>query len=230
MKHCQKYLSACLLGTVALLGGASTALAADAPLLGTASSFAVLSTASNTGGAVTCTDATIVGDVGSSGLLSAVDQTRCSIAGTITAPVSNQVLSDFYSAYDVLATSRCEQVLTGTLAGAILAPGVYCFESAAALTGKLTLDGPSDGVWIFLIDGGLTGNSASVVMANGGQACNVFWGPSGAATMTVSNLKGTVLAGAAITLTGGTFIGRALAIDAVTMTGVAATGCAASNI
>ena len=225
MNHQQKYLSAALLGITALACGASPAFAADAPSLGSASSFAVLSAAAEGGGAVTCTDATITGDVGSSGFPAAVVQTGCARTGVIVAPVSAQVLADFNSTYDALQAVRCERILTGTLDAVTLPPGVYCFDAAAVLTGTVTLAGPSTGVWIFLVNGDLTGTIATVNLADGAQSCNVFWGPSGAATMTGSNLKGTVLAGAAITLTGGTFIGRALAKNAVTLTGVAATGC-----
>ena len=227
MNYRRKYLSAWLLGIAALVGGASPAFAAAAPSLRSASGFAVLSAAS--GGAVTCTDSTITGDVGSSGFPAAVVQTRCTITGAIIAPVSAQVLTDFNSAYDALAAVSCDQTLTGTLAGVTLAPGVYCFDAAATLTGTLTLAGPSNGIWIFKIGtsgtGALTGTNFSVVMANGALACNVYWRLAEGATMTTSDLKGSILAGAAITITGGTFAGRALARAAVTLTGVAATGC-----
>jgi len=51
---------------------------------------------------------------------------------------------------------------------------VYCTD-AVAKTGVLTLDGPSTGVWIILVDGALTGTNFTVVMAGGGQPCNVYW-------------------------------------------------------
>jgi hypothetical protein len=62
-------------------------------------------------------------------------------------------------------------------------------------------------------------------MANGGNACNVFWQVNAAATLTTSVFQGNILAGAAITTTGGTFAGRALAKAAVTMTGTTVVGC-----
>lgn len=218
-------LSACLFATSALLGASAPAFAADPPSLGSASNYTFLSTEAETRGAVTCTDASIVGDIGSSGFPAAVVQTGCARVGGITAPVSARVLADSNNAYDALQTARCERILTGTLANVILPPGVYCFDEAAALTGTLTLVGPATGVWTFLVNGDLTGNIFTTLMAGGGQACNVYWGPTGAATMTDSNFKGTILAGAATTLTRGTFIGRAFAKNAVTLTGVAATGC-----
>jgi hypothetical protein len=119
--------------------------------------------------------------------------------------------------------------MPGNLAGKNLQPGVYCTD-AVAKAGTLTLTGPSNGVWIFLVNGALTGTNFSVVMSGGGQPCNVFWAPSGAATMTTSALKGNILAGAAaITLTGGSLAGRALADAAVTMTDASLIGCSASG-
>ena len=196
------------------------ALAQAAPLLGTAQSFAVLG-----GPAVTCTNSTVTGDVGVA-LSTAFTNTGSTIAGNIHAGdvVAAQAYNDFLTAYDALAAKQCDVVLlTGTLAGQRLAPGVYCFDAAATETGQLTLDGPSDGIWIFKIGtfgtGALTGTSFSVVMANGGQASNVYWQVADAATMTDSVFQGNILAGGAITITRGSLVGRALAKGAVTMTG-----------
>ena len=207
------------------LGGASSAFAYTAPNLGSTASFAVLSTESGSRGAVTCTDSTVAGKVGSSGARPAVVATRCSISGGVIAPVAPRNLKDFALASSQINTNTCQHILSGTQAGAILAPGVYCFDAAASLTGTMTLSGPRTGVWIFLVNGDLTGNSFSVVMGDRGKACNVYWAPSGATTMTTSNAKGTILAGQAITLTGGSFEGRAFAGKAVTLTNIAATTC-----
>jgi len=210
------------------------ALAATAPGLGSAASFAILSAAPSGGGAVTCTTSTITGDVGSSGLPASVVQTGCTINGAIVAPVSSAVLSDFNTAYNAYGSIACDQTLTGTLAGITLTPGVYCFDAAATLTGMLTLNGPATGTWIFKVGtsgtGALTGTNFSVVMAGGGSTCNVNWWVAQAATMTTSNFVGTILAGAAITTTGGTFTGDALATAAVTLTNANLVGCAGSQV
>jgi hypothetical protein len=203
-------------------------LAATAPGLGSASSFAVLA-----GTAVTCTDSFVTGDVGVYPG-TAVTQTDCTIMGTIHAGnAAKAAYKDFLSAYDALALVKCDTVLTGDLAGVTLTPGVYCFDAAATLTGQLTLDGPANGIWIFKIGtsgtGALTGTNFSVVMAGGGQLCNVYWWVAQAATMTDSNFVGTILAGAAITVTGGNFNGDALAKAAVTLTGANLTGCEGGN-
>jgi hypothetical protein len=240
MNYRQRYLSVCI---AALLGGASPAFAASpsAPSLGAASDFAVLSALTTSPGAVTCTNSTITGDVGtaSSNPLS-VTQTICPITGTIFTPVSAGVLTAVNGAYDALAGQSCDSFLTGTLAGVTLTPGVYCFAAAATLTGTLTLAGSPTDTWLFKIGtsgtGALTGTNFSVVMANGSTGCNVTWWVAEAATMTNSDFKGTILAGAAITTTGtaGTpptpFEGRALAKAAVTLTDVAFVGCTGGSI
>lgn len=223
MNACQKYFSTCLL---ALLTHA--AFAQSAPTLGAAAAFEVLG-----GSNVTCTDGSVVaGDVGvSPGSAVPFTNTGCTFTGR-TPPATNSAAAlarpAFLSAYAALRARPCTQMVPGNLASQNLAPGVYCLD-AAAKSGTLTLTGPSNGVWIFRVEGALTGTGFSVVMAGGGQPCNVFWAPSGAATMTDSAFKGNLLAGDAglgsITLTRGSMAGRVLANIAVTMTGTALIGC-----
>ena len=204
------------------------------PSLGSAESFAVLG-----GPAVTLTYSAVVGDVGSGFPFpgSAVTLTGSTISGTVHVgdAVAVEAYNDFLSAYDAFADTPCEQTLTLPLAGQTLSPGVYCTSAAVAETGgQLTLDGPSDGIWIFKIGtsgtGALTGTNFSVVMTGGGVACNVYWWVAEAATMTTSNFQGTILAGAAITVTGGTFNGNALAKAAVTLTGATASVCSGGTV
>ena len=187
--------------------------------------YTVLSAESGSRGAVTCTDSTIMGNVGSSGARPAVVKTRCSISGQIVAPVTPTVLAQFNNQFDRLGNRTCQKTLAGTLAGVILKPGVYCFPAGASLTGTLTLDGSSYGIWVIKVNGALTGKSFSMVMAGKGKPCNVYMESSGATTMTTSNAKGNILSGQAITMTGGSFVGRAYAKKGVTMTDIAATGC-----
>jgi Ice-binding-like len=213
---------------------AAQAAATALPGLGSAGNFAVLSAAPGHGGAVTCTTSSVTGNVGSSGVPASVVNTGpCTITGSIIAPVSDQVVRDFNSAYAAFALVGCDHVLT-TLDGQVLAPGVYCVDAAATSTGStLTLSGPSSGVWIFKIGtsgtGALTGTNFTVAMIGGGTPCNVDWWVSQAATMKDSTFVGTILAGAAITITRGTFTGDALATAAVTMTDTHLVGCPGSQ-
>ena len=207
-------------------GGASSA-----PSVGAAGNFAVLA-----GTAVTCTDGTITGNVGVSPG-TAITQTSCPVTGTINAgnAAAAQANSDFFIAYDKFKVLACDRTLT-TFDSQTLSPGVYCVDAAATFTDAvLTLSGPANGLWIFKIGnlgtGALTGTRFSVVTPSGAPPpCNnVFWWVAQAATMTDSKFVGSILAGAAISLTRGTFSGDAFAKAAVTITGTAVTACAIGN-
>ena len=218
MKYYQKYLSTCLLAIAALLGGASPAWA-QVPL-GTASNFAVLG-----GAGVTCTDSTITGVVGS--LLTVIPTPTCSIVGPTHQgdATAIQAFNDAALAYEELAAIPCpadaDHNLGGDLGGKVLSPGVYCISGVGLLTSQLTLNGPSDGIWIFKATTSLTPIGGSVVMAGGGQASNVYWQTGTAVSLDNTDFVGNVLAGSAITFTGvgSSLVGRALAKTAVTMTG-----------
>jgi hypothetical protein len=224
----QKVLSPCLLATAALLAISSFANA-NGPL-GAASEIAVLG-----GTSVTCTGGSVVGNVGvSPGSAASYTNTGCTIAGgapPATDQSAAQARADLLGEYarHSSASASCISV-TGSLAAGNLKPGAYCVD-AVPKTGLLTLTGPSNGVWTFLVDGSLTGTNFSVEMAGGGQPCNVYWVPRLAATLTTSSLKGNILAGddtlGSVTLTGGSLAGNAFANIAVTMTGTSLIGCRA---
>jgi hypothetical protein len=235
MKYQNKYVFVCLLAIATFLSVASfqPALAQSAPSLGAASGFSVLG-----GQAVTCTNSVITGDVGVSPT-PAFTNTGCTIAGN-TPPATDVAAAlartAFLSTYNALGLMPCGQtfstaVFTGNVpALGPLAPGVYCFPAAVTFTDTtLTLDGSTNpnGIWIFKVGAALTGSGFHVVMANGAQACNVFWSVGAAVTLSTSTLQplfqGNILAGNAaggsVTITGGSLIGRVLANVAVTMTG-----------
>ncbi len=211
-------------GTVTMTG--LTAYAAQAPDLGSAVGFTVLG-----GAGVTCTNSTVEGDVGS--LLTVTQTPSCSLAGIHEGDAAaTTAFADFGVAYGMIAAMTCDPAnnLTGQeLGGMTLKPNVYCFNTTADLTsGTLTLEGPADGIWIFQIGTGITTATTSVVMAGGGQPCNVFWETGTTATIGEgTDFQGNILAGSGISFTGGSssFVGRALANTAVTMTGAHITPC-----
>lgn len=211
-------------------GPTASQLRSNSSDLQAASSFAVLGNA-----AVTCTDGTITGDVGTlfAPPTGDVTQTNCPVIGSIhigdaTAVAAYEAFVARYDAMTPTSTAGCT-MLTGTLSSVILAPGTYCFDAAAALTGVLTLKGPSNGTWNFFVGtsgtGALTGTNFTVLMEGGAVPCNVTWWVAEAATMTDSRFIGTILAGAAITLTRGTFYGNAYSQAGVTVTGTEVVGC-----
>ena len=194
--------------------------------------FAVLANA-----AVTCTDGSIIGDVGTfqAPPTGSFTDTSCEVDGSIHLGDARaiQAYEAFLAEYAALEEVACDSFLSGTLADVTLEPGVYCFEAAATLTGVLTLEGNANDTWLFKVGtlgtGALTGTGFSVVLAGAAEECNVTWWVSQAATMTDSDFIGSILAGAAITLTRGTFHGNAWAgasgVGDVTITGTAVTGC-----
>jgi len=238
------------IGMFPMAGSTANAAGPASISLGAAASFAVLSAADAGGGAVTCVNipptptTTIIGDVGSSGGAASIvnaSTTPCTITGATIAPVSAAVVRDFDHAYAALARVPCTETIlveaytTTTLS---LGSGVICFPNGVTFTDTtLTLTG--SGPWLFKVgsgtagSGALTGTTFNVVMPAGADPCDVTWWVRAGATMTTSHFIGTILAGAAITVTSGgvgTFHGRALAKAAVTITGGTFTGCTGGNI
>lgn len=203
--------------------------------LGTAQSFGVLG-----GAAVTNTGPTVI-----SGNLGVSPGTAITgfPPGLITPPgvlhsadaVAAQAQSDTTTAYVAIATTPTQVDLTNTdLGGLTLTPGVYGFGATAQLTGTLTLNalGNPNAVFLFKIGSSLTtASGASVVVVNGGSACNVYWQVGSSAVVgTGTNFSGNILALASITLnTGVTVNGRALARNgSVTLASNNVVGCASA--
>ncbi len=191
-------------------GLACNANAAD--ILLSASGFAVLagSTVTNTGPTV------ITGDVGVSPGTAITGFPPGTVVGSIdsntTAAIQAEV--DLGSAYTYLSGLTATSNLTGQDLGTVgtLTAGVYKFNSSAALTGTLTLNGP--GMFVFQIGSTLTTASAASILTTGGaDASNVYFQVGSSATLgTSGTLQGNIVALTSITLnTGATLTGRALA-------------------
>ena len=208
-----------------------------APNLGTAASYTLLGTNTTpTVGTVTCSDTgpgtAINGNVGTT--FTSITNTGCTITGSIDAPVANSVVTDFNAAYaSVDALNPCTGVIP--IVSTTLAPGVYCSAAGTTIGAgvTLTLSGSASDVWVFRVGtgglGALTLTNAQVVMGGAALACNVYWKTAQAATVTDSSFVGTVLSGAAVSMTRGSWFGRALARTDVTSTDAAPmtfAGCA----
>jgi uncharacterized repeat protein (TIGR01451 family) len=209
-------LAGCGGGSGSPIAGVGAASAAAAPPLGTEQSFAVLggSTVTNTGPSI------ITGNLGVSPGSAVTGFPPGIVTGGTTHAadaVALQAQNDTTTAYNNLATQACTSDLTGQdLVGKTLVAGVYCFSSSAQLTGALTLDagGDPNAVWVFKTGSTLTtASGSSVLLANGGQPCNVFWQVGSSATLgTTTSFVGSILALTSITLgTGANVSGRVLA-------------------
>jgi Ice-binding-like len=206
-----------------ILGMNSTAaLAATAPDLGTAKTFAILaySTVTNTGPSV------ITGDIGvhpGPGAGPPVTGFGGAGNGTLNGtqynpgdPVAIKAKTDLSKAFDAAASAPCDFDLSNqNLGGKTLVPGVYCLTTAPTITGTVTLSG--NGIFIFQMGSTLvTAPNATIFATNGAQECNVFWELRSSATLdTATTFVGTILAHDSIALNDTAQItGRALAENA----------------
>lgn len=204
-----------------------------------AAGFAVLGQA-----AASCTDGTILGDVGTFQTTppGAITLVRCPVTGGLHVgdAAAKAAFNAFVAQYDLLAPKVGDCDLAHTLLSTIpasrsLPPGVYCTGAALTATDvTLTLNagGNPNATWLFKIGtpgpagtGALTGTNFAVLLANGAQACNVTWWVSQAVTIGTtltpgSAFQGNILAGAAITLTRGSLNGNTWAGAKADATGV----------
>ncbi len=205
-----------LLATVTLAGalslGASLALAAEQPIMGTAANYAVMGAT-----AISNTGPTVV-----NGNLAISPGGSSSVTGFPPGVVTGQMdmanaaavlaQTDLVGAYNDAAAETTTVNLTGTdLGGLTLTPGTYTFDSSAQLTGTLILDGQgsTNATFIFQIGSTLTTASASSVeLINGAGACAVFWQVASSATLgTTTDFQGTIMAMTSITMNTGATIG-----------------------
>jgi hypothetical protein len=199
---------------VLLVLSSSTRLASPAaatspsaqPNLGTAAGFGVLAA-----GAVSNTGASnVAGNLGVDPSATVVGFPPGVVTGTIHKDDSAalQAKDDVASAYSALAGDSCTENLTRhNLGGLTLTPGVYCYSSAASLSGTLTLntEGDTNGLYVFQIEGSLTTSGGSSVTTTSGSGCDVFWQVGGAAVLGAQTaFAGSILSVGSITMGTGT--------------------------
>ena len=210
---------------------------AQAPVLGTSSSFALFST----NGAVSNTGFShLTGNVGtnngSSTNFGNVDGVMHD--ADIATAIAAADLTIAYNQLDAAIPQFFPAPLLGN--GQTLFAGTYAIGQSASLSNTLTLDAQGDpnAVFIFQVEGSFSSSAgAQVLLANGALACNVFWKIEGLADFaTGTSLKGTIVANnAAIIMNSGvTLEGRALSTTgAITISGATVRtpiGCGSADL
>ena len=214
---------------------------AQAPPLGTVADFVLFST----DGAVTNTGLSqLTGNVGTNngpitnfgnvdGLMQGATSTTAGAASDLTIA---------YNFLDAAIPTYFPAPLLGN--GTVWTPGIYSVAQTATLDNTLTLDAQGNGNAIFIIqiEGAFSSTSGSqIILANGAQACNVFWKIEGLVNLATnlndnSIFKGTVIGnnGAVILNTGVAIEGRVLsttgAISTFAINATMTPGCEALGI
>jgi hypothetical protein len=209
-------LAVTAVGTAALLlwsAGTASAAVGTVPL-GAAQSFVVLA---GTGVAATGAN-TLNGDLGTFPTTTVTGPGTITVNGTDHGGdlVTQQAKTDLTAAFVNAAGQGPAAPVVGDLTGQTLTAGVYNADATLNLTGVLTLDGAgdADALFVFQADSDLiVGSSASIVLINGAQACNITWVVTSSASLdTGASFRGNILALTSITMaTGATLEGRALA-------------------
>jgi Ice-binding-like len=220
-------------GNTGEVGSAGDSALYLGPTVGSAKTFAVLSYSAIT----TANISPVTGELGvSAGAVSKItgfDSPSNTKYGTDSlAPNSQRTIlaqGDVTALVGNIDPRACDVDLTnvvGGLTGDItLHPGVTCMNSFSAdvlLNGHVTLDAGGDPNAFFIIRSNLTltaADAAQVVLANGAQACGVFWRVKKQVTIGKTvQFYGTIIAGTAIVMkSASTLVGRALAQTAGVM-------------
>lgn len=189
--------------------------------LGSAATFGIMATSAITNtGAGTMINGDVSLDPGTScGLL------PIQVNGTIhiNDTVSAQARADLLIAYNqAKALPPGVTITAGADLGALymtgIPPGTYTSGSTMLISTPLTLDagGDANATWVFQIGSSLT-TGASVSLANGAQAKNVFWVPTQDATVGVGTIfYGNIIAGRDTTANTGAVVNGRILTGAIT--------------
>lgn len=186
-------------------------LAASTPTLGTASTYGIVSgtwTNSLNAGLETAINGNVC-------YTTPPDTAPISINGITVTPLSQAVVPCINGAAQSTALANLNSQACTSLGANVVLSGTYtpgCYSSSGtmdiALSTTVTLDGP--GTYIFRSGGALTtGANSSVVLINGASASDVFWTPTGLASIGANSATSPTP----------TFVGNIIA-DALGSTGV----------
>jgi type VI secretion system secreted protein VgrG len=186
---------------------------------GTTSTYGVLAATTITNTGATTISGSAGGDVGLSPGTSYTGSASVTRTGVdhITDGAAAIAQTDLVTAYDDLLVPTPTTLAAPDLAGQTIVPGTYSTAAGTfANSGNVTLDAGGDASAIFIFQAAstvITSPSSTMTLANGAQACNVFWQVGSSATIgTNSTFVGHVYALTSIAAnTGATIYGQLLA-------------------
>ena len=186
---------------------------------GTASTYGVLAATTITNTGATTLSGTAGADVGLSPGTSYTGSASVTRSGVdhIADGAAAIAQADLVNAYDDLLAPTPTTLVNQDLATQTIKQGVYSTAAGTfSNSGTLTLDAEGDETAVFIFQAAstvITSDLSTMVLANGAQACNVFWQVGSSATLGVSStFIGHVYALTSITAnTGATVYGQLLA-------------------
>ena len=192
-----------------------SALAQGPVALGSAASFGLMATLTITNTGPSTVNGNVSLDPGTTLTGSPLVNGTVDVNDAASAQARIDLLTAFTAAQNLApGTTIASGADLGTLYPLGIPPGTYTSAGTMLVATALTLNAGGDGnaVWIFQIGSSLT-TTASVLLANGAQAKNVFWIPALDATLgSGTTFNGTLMAGRSITgNTGAVVDGRLLA-------------------
>lgn len=221
-KHHIELLGASLFAIVVFLTAilpAITSAAGPTVRQGTTSTYGVLAGTTITNTGATTMSGTAGSDVGLSPGTSYTGGGSVTRAGVdhIADGAAAIAQADLTTAYGDLLAPTSTTLAAPDLAGQTITPGVYSTAAGTfSNSGTLTLDAAGDSTAVFIFKAAstvVTSDLSTMVLANGAQACNVFWQVGSSATIGVSStFVGHIYALTSITAnTGATIYGQLLA-------------------
>ena len=189
-----------------LFGSAISSAAGPTIRPGTTTTYGILagSTITNTG--PTTISGTAGGDVGLSPGTSYTGSGSVTSTGTnhITDSAASIAQADLVTAYDDLGVPAPTILSSPDLAGRTLLAGTYAAAAGTlANSGNVILDAQGDPTAVFVFQAAstaITSTGSTMTLANGAQACNVYWRVGSSATLGVNS----------------TFIGHVYALTSIT--------------
>lgn len=181
--------------------------------LGDASSFAVLAGTGITNTGDTNALSSAAADFGSSPTPAFTGSGSVQTNGTKHLAVNDVTVAAkeaLDTAYADAAGRTPDTMLSMEIGSETLGPGVHRSASSIGISGTLTLDAAGDPAAVFIFQATstlITAVASEVILANGAQACNVFWQVGSSATIGVnSKFSGKVMAHTSITANAGATI------------------------